>query len=106
MKAIYQETPNCHLCVDFFGHDADQCERCKELHRYIVDILEIGVGVFGNRAVIQKVDGTLATVDIKSLKLKNCENCGRYKTMNCPNSYLCYDKDDKPFFVLKGEFNA
>lgn len=58
------------------------------------------------KAIIQKTDSTLETVNVKFLKLRNCKKCGRYKTMNCPNSSLCYDKDDKPFFVLKGEVNA
>lgn len=101
MKAIYQETPNCQPCIDFFGYGTVECKRCKELHRYDVDILEFGVGMFGNKAVIQKEDGTLETVSVKSLKLRDCKNCDNHKTVNCPNSSLCYATDDKPFFVLK-----
>jgi hypothetical protein len=30
-----------------------------------------------------------------------CENCESYRGMNCPNSKLCYDRVDKPFYRKK-----
>lgn len=71
MKAVYQEKPNCAPCIDIYGIDAaSECKHCMELYRYEVDVLQLGVGIFGNKAVIQKDDGELATVNIKSLTLK------------------------------------
>ena len=38
-----------------------------ELHRYDVDILQLGVGLFANKAIIKKADGKLETVPLSSL---------------------------------------
>lgn len=71
MKAIYKEEPNCDPCLDFYGSDiASECKHCMELHRYDVDILQLGVGPFANRAIIQKADGKLKTVPLSSLTMK------------------------------------
>lgn len=71
MKAIYQEKPNCDPCLDFYGSDiASECKHCMELHRYDVDILQLGVGLFANKAIIQKADGKLETVPLSSLTMK------------------------------------
>lgn len=29
---------------------------------------------------------------------KECETCKHRKTMNCPNSYYCYSREDKPYY--------
>ncbi len=71
MKAICQEKPNCDPCLDFYGSDiASECKHCMELHRYEVRVLQLGVGIFANKAVIQKEDGSLETVLLSSLKMK------------------------------------
>lgn len=68
MKAVYQEKPNCDPCLDFYGSDiASECKHCMELHRYDVDILQLGIGLFANKAIIQKADGKLETVPLSSL---------------------------------------
>lgn len=75
MKAIYQENPNCALCMDIYGADIpSECKHCMELHRYEVEILQLGVGLFANKGVIRKEDGTLKTVLINSLKMKGDNN--------------------------------
>lgn len=30
-----------------------------------------------------------------------CRECERHKRMECPNSFLCYDTEDKPYFKQK-----
>ena len=71
MKAIYQEKPNCDPCLDFYGSDiASECKHCMELHRYEVEVLQLGVGLFANKAVVQKEDGSFETVLLSSLKMK------------------------------------
>lgn len=101
MKAIYQEKPDCHPCINFFGVDASYCKYCRTLHRSEVEVLRLGVGIFANKAVILKEDGQLETVGINSLTLKTCANCSNHGTCNCPNSSLCYATEDKPYFKMK-----
>lgn len=68
MKAIYQEKPHCEPCIDIYGLDvASECKHCMELHRYEVEVLPLGVGLFANKAIIQKADGKLETVPLSSL---------------------------------------
>ena len=70
MRAIYQEKPNCGPCLDIYGSDAaSECKHCMELHRYDVEILQLGIGLFANKAVIQKADGKLETVPLNSLTM-------------------------------------
>lgn len=38
---------------------------------------------------------------IKAEKQKSCDMCINKKTMNCPNSNLCYDTEEKPYFKSK-----
>lgn len=35
-------------------------------------------------------------------KKRNCNNCINKKTMNCPNSSLCYETSNKPYFKELG----
>ena len=44
----------------------------------------------------------------KLLKIKDkkdspltCSDCERWRTMDCPNSYMCYSTKDKPYFKSK-----
>lgn len=30
-----------------------------------------------------------------------CSDCERWRTMDCPNSYMCYSTKDKPYFKSK-----
>lgn len=34
---------------------------------------------------------------------RNCHNCKLRHDPRCPNSYFCWDTDDKPFFVETDE---
>lgn len=71
MKAIYQEKPYCTPCIDIYGLDmASECKHCMELHRYEVEVLQLGVGLFANKAIIKKEDGSIETVPLNSLKMK------------------------------------
>ena len=38
---------------------------------------------------------------IKAEKNKSCEMCVKKKTMECPNSSLCYNTESKPYFKSK-----
>lgn len=38
---------------------------------------------------------------IKAEKKKSCDMCINWKTMNCPNSSLCYNTEEKPYFKSK-----
>lgn len=38
---------------------------------------------------------------INKIKHKKCEKCKYYKTMQCPNSSLCYNTMRKPYFKNK-----
>lgn len=30
-----------------------------------------------------------------------CSDCERWRTMDCPISYMCYSTKDKPYFKLR-----
>ena len=32
---------------------------------------------------------------------KKCKNCRKYQTLECPNSYYCFDTKDKPYYERK-----
>ena len=36
---------------------------------------------------------------------KKCRNCVRFKTIDCPNSSLCFALENKPFFMSKKKDN-
>lgn len=40
---------------------------------------------------------------IKAEKIKSCEMCVKKKTMECPNSSLCYNKENRPYFKSRFE---
>lgn len=73
MKAVYQRKPDCIACMDL-GMDlgmepANFCPKCMELNREVVDILQLGVGLFADKAVIKKTNGALATVPMSELTI-------------------------------------
>ena len=37
---------------------------------------------------------------------RDCHNCKRRHDPTCPNSYFCWDTDNKPFFVETDEVRA
>ena len=48
---------------------ANFCPKCMELNREVVDILQLGVGLFADKAVIKKTNGALATVPMSKLTI-------------------------------------
>ena len=34
------------------------------------------------------------------IEAKDCRVCKKHNTMDCPNSYYCYDTIDKPYFEV------
>ena len=72
MKAVYQRKPDCIACIacmDLGMEPANFCPKCMELNREVVDILQLGVGLFANKAVIKRPDGTLTTVSLSELTI-------------------------------------
>ena len=37
-------------------------------------------------------------IHFSKMEEKTCSKCKNYKTMDCPNSYLCHSTKDKPYF--------
>lgn len=48
--------------------------------------------------VIYIIFVTLKTIIKFKVEEHICSKCKNYKTMDCPNSYLCYSRKDKPYF--------
>lgn len=69
MKRIYLRPVNCTPCIDMDWMDAVSCSECERLRREEVDILQLGVGIFANKAIIKKSDGALATVPLSELTI-------------------------------------
>ena len=73
MKAIYKEPTNCLSCSRIFencpGYEPD-CVTCIKNRTQEVDVMMIGVGMFGNAAVVSFKDGTIKTVSINDLTLR------------------------------------
>lgn len=72
MKAVYQRKPDCIACIacmDLGMEPANFCPKCMELNREVVNILQLGVGLFANKAVIKRPDGTLTTVSLSELTI-------------------------------------
>lgn len=70
LKAIYKNKPDCRSCVDLGCIDVTYCPECMRLCTEEVDVLEVGVGLFGGRAIIKKKSGELKTVLITELIIK------------------------------------
>lgn len=69
LKAIYNPQPNCQLCIELGWAPPKFCMECEKIRREEVNILELGVGIFGDNAVIQKSDGQLKTVALSALAI-------------------------------------
>lgn len=73
MKAIYKEPTNCSQCsnmMDIFPDYVPDCVTCIKNSTKEVDVLQFGVGIFGNEAVVAFPDGTLKTVRVSGLTLR------------------------------------
>lgn len=69
MKAIYLRPVSCNPCIDMDWMTAETRVECEKSRREEVDILQLGVGFFANKAIIKKSDGTLATVSLSELTI-------------------------------------
>lgn len=72
MKAIYKKPTDCLSCSRIFENFQGEpdCVTCIKNRTEEVDVMLIGVGMFGNAAVIALKDGTLKTVSINDLTLR------------------------------------
>lgn len=73
LRAIYREPVNCDPCLDMYPFECTDCKRCMELHTEEVNVLQIGVGVFANKAVIIHKDGKMETVLMDRLTIKGVD---------------------------------
>ena len=69
MKGIYNRPISCTPCIDMYWITPESCAECKRVRREEVDILQLGVGLFANKAVIKRPDGTLTTVSLSELTI-------------------------------------
>lgn len=69
MKGIYKRPVSCSPCIDMDWMTPETCAECERLRREEVDILQLGVGFFANKAIIKRPDGTLATVLLSELTI-------------------------------------
>lgn len=69
MKGIYKRPVSCSPCIDMDWMTSETCAECERLRREEVDILQLGVGFFANKAIIKRPDGTLATVLLSELTI-------------------------------------
>lgn len=72
MKGIYQSRPDCDTCMELGWAPPEACAECLNLTKERaeeVDILQLGVGFFANKAVIKRPDGTLATIPLSELTI-------------------------------------
>ena len=72
MKALYFNPMDCETCWFYIRGEtnAGRCTTCKLQNIDIVEVLELGVGFLGDKAVIKMYDEELRVVKISSLKLK------------------------------------
>ena len=72
MKGIYQSVPDCIACMNLVWAPEGACSGCLRLAKERaeeVDILQLGVGLFADKAVIKKTNGALATVPMSELTI-------------------------------------
>lgn len=69
MKGIYKRPVSCAPCIDMDWMTPESCAECERLRREEVDILQLGVGLFADKAVIKKTNGVLATVPMSELTI-------------------------------------
>lgn len=70
MKATYTQYRDCISCIDMFGDEMmTHCKDCMNSAREEVEVLSLGVGLFGNKAIVKKSDGSVLNVPINSLRI-------------------------------------
>lgn len=77
MKALYYRQPDCRGCYDLgFMGDGTGCKACKSHCTEEVTVGQVGVGAFGNKAVIFHKNGSMETVPMTDLVLQFNESKG------------------------------
>lgn len=75
MIATYKAHQNCQSCLDlgWLPEGGSACVECNRLNTHEVQVLQLGVGFFGNKAVVQDIRSKqLFTVGLS--ELKNIQN--------------------------------
>lgn len=72
MKATYIKDLDCKSCVDlgWLPDDGSACAECIKINTHTVEVLKLGVGMGGDKAVVKDSEtGELLTVGISKLKM-------------------------------------
>ena len=71
LRAYYDPEPNCSMCLDrgWVDDTGYTCSDCKKTLREEVLVLQLGVGMFANKAIIKKSNGKLDTVSMSTITL-------------------------------------
>lgn len=79
MKALYFNPMDCESCWFYIRGEtnAGRCAACKLQNIDIVEVLELGVGFLGDKAIIRMHDGELRVVKISSLNMKGEKQYGK-----------------------------
>ena len=67
----YNSKVNCKACAEYLFDipSYEECYQCKQKQLKPVEIIKMGVGLFGNKAVVKfKDSGNLRTVEISNLR--------------------------------------
>lgn len=69
MKAVYHKELQCRCCMDYPGWNNSQCKTCKGQNTIPCLVIKVGVGFFGNKSVIQTLNGKLETVFTEDIRI-------------------------------------
>ena len=69
MTALYRKPLPCQSCMDLGWYDADTCAACYADRTTRVEVLQLGVGFFGEKAIIKDATGKLMTVRVDELQI-------------------------------------
>lgn len=70
MRAEYKTAPQCQSCIDLGWYTAEACALCAAERKHTVEVLQLGTGFFGNKAIVKDVTtGKLDTVYISDLTI-------------------------------------
>lgn len=58
--------------------------------------------LMGMLAIVEYNQGCKDTE--RAYQTRSCNKCANWKTVNCPNSSICFSTVDKPYFKIKEEF--
>lgn len=68
-KAIWNNLPNCVLCINSGIAPPEYCPTCLKDREEEVEIVSFGTGWSFGMAIIKREDGTLRKVNIRELKI-------------------------------------